>query len=146
MIKAAIALGTTLLLLAFGPVRAEDEDREAVERAVLDYVEAFYEMRPELLERSVHADLAKFGFWRRPGDEEYRGSPMSFEQAVTVAKTWNRDGRAGDDAPKKVEVFDVLDQTAAAKLTALWGVDYMHLAKFEGEWKILQVLWQSPPE
>ncbi len=48
--------------------------------------------------------------------------------------------------PEKVEVFDVLDQTAAAKLTALWGVDYLHLAKFEGEWKILQVLWQSQPD
>lgn len=146
MIKAAIAFGTTLLLLAPGPARTEDANRKAVERAVLDYVEAFYEMQPELLERSVHPDLAKFGFWRRPGDDEYRGSPMTFDQALTVAKTWNEDGRAGDDAPKQVEVLDLLDQTAAAKLTAVWGVDYLHLAKFEGKWQILQVLWQSHPE
>jgi hypothetical protein len=145
MIKAALAIGTAFVI-ALSPLPTEDEDRKAVERAVLDYVEAFYEMKPELLERSVHEDLTKFGFWRRPGDEEYRGSPMSFDQAVTVAKTWNKDGKAGDDAPKKVEVFDLMDQTAVAKLTAQWGIDYMHLAKFDGEWKILHVLWQSHPE
>lgn len=36
--------------------------------------------------------------------------------------------------------------TAAVKLEALWGIDYVHLGKFEGEWKILQVIWQSRPE
>ncbi len=49
------------------------------------------------------------------------------------------------DAPKNVEVLDVLNQTASAKLTASWGIDYMHLAKYDGKWKIVQVLWQSPP-
>ena len=42
-------------------------------------------------------------------------------------------------------VFDVLDKTASAKLTAEWGVDYFHLAKVGGKWQIMYVLWQSPP-
>ncbi len=40
-----------------------------------------------------------------------------------------------------------IDQTASVKLIAEWGIDYMHLAKYEGQWKIVNVLWQShPPE
>lgn len=42
-------------------------------------------------------------------------------------------------------MFDVLDQTASAKLTAMWGVDYFHLAKYDGQWKIVNILWQEPP-
>lgn len=42
-------------------------------------------------------------------------------------------------------LFDVQDQTASAKLTAWWGTDYLLLAREQGRWVILQVLWQSPP-
>ena len=42
-------------------------------------------------------------------------------------------------------MYDVLNQTAAAKLTAMWGVDYMHLAKYDGKWKIVNILWQETP-
>jgi len=44
-----------------------------------------------------------------------------------------------------VTVLDALDQTASAKLVADWGVDYLHLARYDGRWKIVNVLWQSPP-
>jgi hypothetical protein len=44
-----------------------------------------------------------------------------------------------------VLVFDVLDKTAAVKVTASWGVDYMLLGKYDGGWQIVQILWQSPP-
>ncbi len=39
-----------------------------------------------------------------------------------------------------------IDQTASVKLIAEWGIDYMHLAKYDGRWKIVNVLWQSHPE
>ena len=39
----------------------------------------------------------------------------------------------------------MLDQTAVAKVYAWWGTDYLTMARYEGEWKIVQVLWQSPP-
>jgi hypothetical protein len=44
-----------------------------------------------------------------------------------------------------VEIYDVQDQTASAKLTAWWGTDYLLLARIDGRWMIRQVLWQSPP-
>jgi hypothetical protein len=42
-------------------------------------------------------------------------------------------------------VLDVLDHTASAKVTASWGIDYMQLAKFDGAWKIINVVWQTHP-
>jgi len=142
-------LGLSLLLLsplALLGADSDDKDRKAVERAVMDYLEALYDVNPDLIERSVHPDLTKFGFGRWGDAKEYRSFPMTFEQLHDLAGKWNADGtKATDESPRKVEVLDLLDQTASAKLTAEWGIDYMHLAKFEGEWKILHVMWQTHP-
>lgn len=120
------------------------EEHKAVERACLDYVEGIYDVDPELIKRGVHPDMQKYGFWHDKEKNEYRGTAMNFTQLCELAGKWNADGRAGKDPPKKVEVFDVLDKTASAKLTAAWGTDYFHLIKEDGKWMIYQVLWQSP--
>jgi hypothetical protein len=48
-------------------------------------------------------------------------------------------------APREVVVGEVNDQTATAKVVAWWGIDYLQLAKFNGKWMIVNVIWQSPP-
>ena len=57
-----IILAAGALLLGAGFQDPASADRAAVERAALDYVEGVYEVKPELIERSVHPDLAKVGF------------------------------------------------------------------------------------
>jgi hypothetical protein len=120
-----------------------EKERAAVERAVLDYAEGAYNVDPALIKRSVNPGLAKLGFVQENG--KYVAHPMTFEELVKIAGTFNRDGRIPKDAPKKVTIYEVLDQTACAKLEAWWGIDYVHLAKFEGKWKIINVLWQTFP-
>jgi hypothetical protein len=133
-----------LLVLSVVPSLAGGE-REAVERAVLDYVEAVEQGRPELIERSVHPELNKFGFWRQTPEADYRVIPMTYEGLVQLAATFKAQGQVPEDATHSVEIFEVLDRTASVKLTAFWGIDYMHLAKHDDKWKIVHVLWQSEP-
>ena len=123
-----------------------DADREAVRQAVLDYVEGVYEVSPQRIERSVHPDLVKRGFYIKKGETNYSNSPMTFTQLVELAKTYNKSGKLPKTAPKEIVLLDVLDQTASVKLTAVWGIDYMHLAKYDGKWMIINILWQSPPK
>ena len=122
-----------------------DTEKEAVRQAVLDYVEGVYEVAPERIERSVHPELVKRGFYIKKGESAYTFAPMTFAELVNLAKTYNKSGRVPKGAPKEIVIFDVLDQTAAAKLTAVWGVDYFQLAKYDGKWKIVNILWQTPP-
>lgn len=140
-----IALLTALPLSGTGgPDRAVE--RQDVAQAVYDYVDALYLVDPSRIERSVHSDLAKRGYWRPGSDQPYEELHMSFDELRDLAGRWNRDGRVDPKkAPREVLVLDVLDQTATAKLTAAWGVDYLHLAKYDGTWKIVNVLWQSHP-
>lgn len=123
-----------------------DEDRNAVRQAALDYVEGVYEVAPSKIERSVHPDLVKRGFFAEKGEAKYSPNAMTFTQLVELSKKYNKAGKLPKTAPKEVVVFDVSDQTASVKVTAIWGIDYMHLAKYDGKWKIINILWQSPPK
>lgn len=140
--------GIGLVLVAtLAPVGAGAQvegDRSGVERAALDYLEGFYEGDTEKLRRGVHPDVQKFGFALNDG--VYQRHPMSFQEMLDFATRVKESGDFPDsDAPKRVEILDVLDQTAAAKVYAWWGTDYLQMARYDGEWKIVHVLWQTPP-
>src|SRR5262245_29750211 len=134
-----------LLALPVGAAAQSGADRTGVERAVLDYVEGFYEGDTLKLKRSVHPDVAKYGYYIPRDSSRYVGEAMPFAEFLSYARRIKeRNTPARADAPKKVEIFDVLDQTASAKLTAWWGTDYLLLAKYDGRWMIRQVMWQTP--
>ena len=131
------------------PVAAQaqgNNEREAVKQAVLDYVEGIYEVTPARIEKSVHPELAKRGFFKKSGEAAYTQGIMTFEQLVKLAAGYNKDGRVPKGAPKEVIIYEVLDQTASVKLIASWGIDYMHLAKYNGKWMICNVMWQIHPK
>ena len=139
----------TVFMLAIPAVAQEqaNSDKEAVRQAVLDYVEGIYNVEPARIERSVSPNLAKLGFYRPPADTAYRpGRTMAFQQLVEIAKTYNKEGKLRKDPRKEITIYEVMDQTATVKLSAEWGIDYMHLAKIDGKWMIVNVLWQSHPK
>ena len=141
----------SLLLLAtifINALEKPNADELAVNQAVEDYVEALYLVDSNRIKQSVHPSLHKIGYYYNPKKEAYTGPHnMSYQQLVNLASTWNANGdQANEKSPKEIEILDLLDKTATAKLTAEWGVDYFHLAKMEDKWYIMNVLWQSPPK
>lgn len=143
-----LLLPLAMIVLATAPLVAQNQgDHRGVREAVLDYVEGVYEVKPERIARSVHPTLVKQGMARGNASSPYRGPlPMNYQQLHDLAATWNKDNREVDPAtaPKVIEVYDVQDATAMAKLTASWGTDYFLLMKLEGKWMIMQIIWQTP--
>ena len=144
LLRAALAAS---LLVAPAPVFAQSAaDQDGVRRAVLDYVEGFYEGDTVKLVRSIRPEVVKYGYYIPKGKTAYAGEAMPWAEFLSYANGIKKNGKpAPATAPKEIKVLDVADQTASAKLTAWWGIDYLHLAKFDGKWMITQVLWQSPP-
>lgn len=138
-------LAAVVVLPLVLPVQAsaQVDDRAAVHQAALDYLTAVYEAKPELIERSVSPKLTKHGFVRQ-ADGTYRHGRMTYAELLDVARTWNADGRR-DQSIKEVVVGDVSDQTATAIVRAAWGYDHMQLAKIDGRWQILNIVWQTYP-
>lgn len=131
--------------LASSSFSQNSPDSMEIKEAILDYTEGVYNVDTLRIYNSVHPNLVKRGSWYDKQKQDYSNlQEMNFKQLVDLAARWNRDGkRANSESVRKIEIFDVQDKTASAKLTAVWGTDYFHLAKIDGKWYIMNVLWQS---
>ncbi|HEX2533395.1 MAG TPA: nuclear transport factor 2 family protein, partial [Chitinophagaceae bacterium] len=129
--KKGVYLVLFVLCCAVGRAQSAD-DRAGIERAILNYVEAFYEADTAKAYASVATDLAKRGYYRQNG--QVNEAKMSFDQLVQLSKRWKNSQKITPESPKKITILDVLDTIASAKVEALWGIDYFHLAKVNGSW------------
>ena len=120
-------------------------DRAAVQRATLDYAEAYYERKREYFERSVHDDLFKVGLVRGDG-EAYEQRPMTKAELIAMVDRLIERDWTPPPGPKDVKLLQVGKNIALVKLTGAWGVDYMQLTKEDARWQIRHVVWQSHPE
>jgi hypothetical protein len=149
MKRMAAVMTTVALALAGWVAHAQNTanaDREAVKAAAMDYIEAIYNAQPDRIVRSVHPQLRKIGYYKKQGETTYTEAPMTYDQLVNLAGSWNKEGKRDlAKAPKEVAAYEVLDQTASVKVTAQWGIDYMQLAKYDGKWKTINILWQGHP-
>lgn len=137
-----------LLLVCVLAVSAQDKpdiekEEAAITQAALDYAEGYYEGSGERMERAVHPLLFKRGLVK-VGDQ---GEPflvfMNSEALIEAA----RSGRGKVDPDKRnisVSVLDLNENTASAKVFTLQFNDFLHLAKVNGRWKIVNVLWRPP--
>lgn len=141
-----------LSLLVGFPAAAQEratleQDKAGIERAALDYIAGWYEGNVERMEKALHPDLVK---------RYLRALPTGREVSVSLTKNsmveMTRAG-GGSRSPKEVQkyevvILDVYGTIASAKTISGEFIDYLHLAKTEGEWKIINVLWvpvKPPP-
>ncbi len=120
-------------------------DSAAIKKAALDYVEGWYEGNPERMERALHPELAK----RIVRTDQNGRSRLEQMSAMSLVQGVQRGG--GKDTPiaqqqKDVFILDIFQNTASAKAIMSGWIDYMHLAKWNGEWKIVNVLWELKPQ
>jgi Putative lumazine-binding len=150
--KNTIALIASILTISLTMVHGQEQENRAIEKACRDYVEGWAEGNIERVERGVSPELVK----RTIGVDD---SGMSFTQNMSASllkrlTALNKEGVRAEDfepgVPFKVDVFiyDVTGDYALAKAvnTKYGFFDYCELAKFNGEWKIINVLWDILPE
>ena len=137
----------TFILLSITSAAFAQDEKQNVNNAILDYVDAFYFGDTTKILRSISPNVVKYGYYRKKDAETYAGEPMSFREMLDYATSVGKKNNPNASKfEKKIEVLDYQDQTAAGKLTAWWGTDYILLAKINGKWMITHVLWQSPPK
>jgi hypothetical protein len=139
----AIILSTGIL--SYAQTAPSDADKAAITAAALDYIEGWYEGNPERMERALHPDLAK-----RIVHTNVEGrSSLGQMSAMGLVQGVKRGG--GKDTPKErqqkdVTILDIYGNTASVKVVASDWVDYLHIAKFNGRWVIVNVLWELKPK
>ena len=140
-----------ILLVFCCPFRLEsqaDADRQAVEKAMMNYLEGFYEGDTLKLAESLRPGMYKTGYWKNKSTGKYDfDGRMTYEEAIQYARNvLIKKNFAKPGSPKKVMVLDISKHTAAGKVHAWWGSDYILLSRQDGRWMIDQVLWEGPPD
>jgi hypothetical protein len=138
-----------LLLLLFAVTGFSfAQENEKIEKACLNYIEGFYEGDTSKLIAALKPSLYKIGFWKNKTTGNYDpDGQMTYRQALDYAKNvLEKKNFAKPGSPKKVEILNTMNNIAAAKVTAWWGVDYILLSKKDNKWMIEEVLWEGPLE
>jgi hypothetical protein len=135
-----------ILFVAGGAVaQATDADKAAITQTALDYIEGWYEGNPERMERALSPDLAKRIVMTNPQGR----SQLQQMSAMGLVQGVKRGG--GKDTPKErqqkdVTILDVFGNAASVKIVASDWIDYLHVAKYNGRWVIVNVLWELKPQ
>ena len=134
-------IGLLLTIPAFGQEGSRDE---LITRTVLNYAEGWYEGDAAKMESSLHPDLAKRTIETSPQGRS-RINELSALGLVQLTRPGYGKKTPKAEQTKDVKILDVFDEMATVRLEMRDWIDYMHLAKFNGKWVIVNVLWKSKP-
>ena len=148
MRKPALILMAILVACA-AEVRAQsttpsEADKAAIKQTALDYIEGWYEGDAERMERALHPELAKRIVRTNPQGQS-RLDQMSAMSLVQGTRRAYGKQTPKEKQQKDVTILDVFENAACAKVVASDWVDYLQLARWNGRWVIVNVLWELKP-
>jgi hypothetical protein len=139
----------TPILIARGaatPLRAQTAaDSAAIRAAALDYAEGWYEGNAERMGRAVHPELVKRIVVADTATGKSVLENMGASALVNGTRRGFGKGTPTDRREKEVRILDIFGNAASARTTMAAWIDYMQLAKVDGRWVIVNVLWAMKP-
>lgn len=136
-----------LTLLGARPAIAQAAaDTAGIRTAAMDYIEGWYAGDAARMERAVHPELVK----RIVTTNATMGhSQLESIGAMTMILRTRAGGGSRTPAErqqKDLTILDIFANAAVAKIIASDWVDYLQLAKWNGRWVIVNVLWENKPK
>lgn len=121
-------------------------DSAAIKQTALNYIEGWYEGSGERMEQALHPELAKRMVSTDQQNKRSRLNQMSALTLINGTKSGGGKQTPADQQEKEVTILDIYNNAASVKVIASTWIDYLHVAKWNGEWKIVNVLWELKPE
>ena len=137
---------SALVCTALMPIAARAQsaaDSAAIRATALDYVEGWYSGDAARMERALHPELAKRIVVTNPQNNR---SNLGQQSAMTLVQgTRNGGGKNTPPAQqqKDVAILDIFQNAASVRATMSGWIDYMHMARWNGRWVIVNVLWEN---
>ncbi len=116
-------------------------DSTAIKQTALDYIQGWYTGDAERMERALHPDLAKriVASNRETGKSMVRH--MTAAQLVDATRAGYGTRTPEAERQDDVTILDIFEGAAWKD----W-IDYLQVGKFDGQWVIINVLWELKPE
>lgn len=139
------ALVGSMLLAFFTPLAAQEASPEhaAITAAALDYIEGFFSGDAERMARALHPELTKVIVMAPQQGMNAYTRKMTATELIELTRS-KRGVIPREQWGIEVAVLDVYGNMAAVKILNPKFFDYLQLAKVDGSWKIVNVLWGYP--
>jgi hypothetical protein len=137
ILMAAAAAGTATAQTSAAPAT----DEEGVTRAAMNYMDGALQADADRVARGVHEELNKVVI--RTSRETGRQS-LSYNTHTTlveIVRGLSERMAEVEDKSVDVTIFDIGNDMAAARAVGQLWYDFLQLAKIDGEWRIVNVLW-----
>jgi hypothetical protein len=141
--RKTIALLVLLVLsvaaLAWGSTSTSN-DKAAVTAVAQNYMEAYYTADAARMQKALHPDFHKRTLKSINGHTEI--SEDTVHSMVEGVRLGSGKEIPTSERVQKIEVLDVYRDAASVKVVTGRWIDYMHLSKLNGEWRVLDVVLQ----
>jgi len=121
-------------------------DSAAIRATAMDYIEGWYAGDAARMERALHPELAK-----RVVTTDVKSGRSQLESIGAMTLILRTRAGGGMHTPperqeKDFRILDIFANAAVAKIVASDWVDFLELAKWNGRWVIVNVLWEYKPK
>lgn len=117
-------------------------DTQAIYQTVSDYYDGWYEPSMKRMDRSLHTALAKRAIKVDDSGKEYL---LHLTKDAMMDATI-KGGGSNSPAEKKnwtITILDCYEKIATVKVSSVEYMEYIHLAKQDGQWQIVNVLYTN---
>ena len=137
---------TVLLAVTLGAhAQTATSDEDAIKVTALNYIEGWYEGDAARMESALHPELAKRMISTDPKTGHSQFNHMGAMALVQGTRRGGGSKTPKDQQLKEITILDRFNNAAVVKIVASGWIDYLEVAKFNGQWKIINVLWELKP-
>jgi hypothetical protein len=123
----------------------EEADRKAIEAVALDYLEGYFTGDAARMARGVHPELTKV--WPRTDPKTGRPYLDKIGASYLIEATGTGSGKMEEDKRDiRISILDYGGEIAFVEALSAVFYDYLQVAKVNGEWRIINVLWTLNPD
>jgi hypothetical protein len=125
---------------------ATASDSSGIREAAMDYIQGWYEGNAERMQRALHPELAKRIVRTDPKTGHSSLGTMGALTLINSTKAGGGSKTPVDRRRTDYRLLDIYENAAVARVDAGDWVDYLQLAKWNGRWVIVNVLWELRPQ
>jgi hypothetical protein len=140
----SMLLGVLLMVGLTPTIRAQSAaDSAAIRATALDYIDGWYTNNPARMERALHPHLAKRLVW---SDSTGKSHLVDLTALELIQGTKAHPPVPASERRDDVTILSTFGNAAMVRIEATEWVDFLQVIKWNGSWKIINVVWENRPE
>ncbi|MBA4318338.1 MAG: hypothetical protein C0412_08050 [Flavobacterium sp.] len=116
-------------------------DSTAIKETALNYIEGWYSGDGARMEKALFPELAKRGIANQAG-KPTQIMKAGFNEMVEWTKKRPNLLKDNKNLVGKITIYEILNGIANVKCESKDFIDFIHLGKINGEWKIVNAIWE----